>query len=404
MRKLIRVLVVLVLLACVGGAYFLWRVSPKIPERPFPKPAGPYGVGTREFDWTDSSRGESYTRNPNDKRRILVQAWYPVATGTTGDTARYLRYPDGFSSRLGAFAARKARTNSVVDAPIAPPVDSTGWPVLIYNHGGAWTRWSATFAAEWLASHGYTVFSVEHFGFNQTIKYPDGSRFVADTLSFPKETGDGKKDALASWAYLDDPVFKIWAADARFALDQIERLARESGPFQGRLDLGRIGAYGWSFGGALAIELTAIDPRVIAAVDHDGQLFGQVKEQGTTRPVFQFHHGYDDALDYPEKQRAAVHEMMALTDSWDSTTRARSTGDWYSATIANTTHGDFSDLSLFYPRPKGHIPAERAHDIIDRYTLAFFDRYLKGKESPLLEKPDPEFPEVTFRAWPAAQR
>jgi predicted dienelactone hydrolase len=354
-----------------------------------------------EFDWTDSSRAEPYTRNPADHRRLLVQAWYPTEAGAKADTAHYLLRPAEFADRLGAWVARKALTNSVLDAPVAK-ADSAGFPIILYNHGGGWTRWSATFETEQLASHGYVVFSVEHFGFNQTAKFPDGSAFAPDSLPFPKETGNGKADALASWAYLEDPVFKIWKADAEFALDRIERLARGAGPFQGRLDLSRIGAFGWSFGGALALELSAIDPRIKAAIDHDGQLFGEIRSRGTTRPVLQFHHGVDDALEYPEKDRPAVRELMAMTDSWDSTARGRSPVDWYSVTIAGTDHGNFSDLMLFYRRPEGRLDPRRAHEIINAYTLAFFDRYLRGTPSPLLSAASSPFSEVTFRAWHGA--
>ncbi len=397
MRKLLKVVGVLLVLAAIGAGYFVWRTMPNIPDHPFDKPSGRYAVGTREFDWTDGSRPERYTKDPNDHRRIVVQVWYPASAATGMQRAHYLERRDEFSSWLGAFAARNTMTNAVPDATIAPG-DSAGFPVLIYNHGGAWTRWSATYAAEHLASHGYVVFSIEHFGFNQTTEYPDGKPFKADTLRFPKEIGDGKKDALASWAYLDDQVFKIWLGDATFTLDQIERLNRVPGAFQGRLDLTRIGAYGWSFGGALAMELSSVDPRVKAAVDHDGQLFGEVKTRGTTRPVLQFHHGVDDALEYPEKDRPTVREMMALVDSWDSTAKAHSTADWYSVTIAETDHGDFSDLSLFYPRPKGRLDAKRTHDIINAYTLAFFDQSLKGTPSDLLKQEKSPFAEATFKA------
>ncbi len=398
MRKAVRIIGVVVVLLALAGAYIYWKMLPKIPEHPFEKPSGPYAVGTREFDWTDSSRAEPYTRNPADHRRTVVQVWYPAAAGAAGDTALYLQRPGEFASEAGAKAARKARTNSVVGAALAPG-DSAGFPILIYNHGGAWTRWSATYATEWLASQGYVVFSIEHFGFNQTTKYPDGTAFGADTLVFPKETKDGRKDALASWAYLDDPVFKIWRADARFVLDHIERLAGEAGPFHGRLDLSRIGAFGWSFGGALAVDLTAVDPRVKAAVDHDGQLFGEVHQTGTTRPVLQFHHGDDDALEYPEKDRPVVHQLMAELDAKDSSARAHSSADWYSVTIAHTGHGDFSDLSLFYPRAKTQTDPKRAHEIIKAYTLAFFDRYLRNKPSDLLGQAKSPFAEAAFTAW-----
>ena len=90
-------------------------------------------------DWIDTSRAEQYTRNPDDRRHVLVQIWYPAAKAG-GDTARYLLKPDAFPNKLGAFVAKKARTNSVLGAELAS--DSV-FPVLLYNHGGSWTRWWA---------------------------------------------------------------------------------------------------------------------------------------------------------------------------------------------------------------------------------------------------------------------
>jgi hypothetical protein len=43
------------------------------------------------------------------------------------------------------------------------------------------------------------------------------------------------------------------------------------------------------------------------------------------------------------------------------------------------------------------LPGRRGHEIISAYTLAFFDRYLKDRQSPLLAAPSPMFPEVAFR-------
>ena len=395
MRKALKILVILLAVGLVVVGVYLYRTMPRIPARPFVKPSGPYAVGTMDFDWVDSSRGEPYTRRADDRRHVPVQIWYPAAPAD-GDTARYLLKPRQFSSRLGAFVARKARTNSVLDAGLAR--DSV-FPVLLYNHGGGWTRWSATFATEWLASQGYVVVSVEHFGFNQSNKYGDGSPFTADTLLFPPSTGDGVQDARQSWAYLEDPVFRIWKADARFALDQLEAMNRGPGPFQGRLDLERVGAFGWSFGGALAVQLSKDDPRVVAAVNHDGQLFDDVQQAGTARPVMLIHHGIDDAMLYPEKDRAMVRELMAETASWDSTARVASTADWYSVTIAATDHGNFSDLVLFLRQPEGQAAPKRAHEIINAYTLGFFDQYVRGRPAEILAAATPPFPEASLTAW-----
>jgi predicted dienelactone hydrolase len=395
MRKALKVVVVLLLLGLIGVGIYLYRIMPRIPARPFVQPDGPYAVGTREYDWIDTSRAEPYTRRNDDRRHVLVQIWYP-AVQTPGDTARYLLRPDDFASRPGAFLAKKARTNSVLDAELA--ADSV-FPVLLYNHGGSWTRWSATFATEWLASHGYVVVSVEHFGFNQSVKYGDGTPFTSDTLGFPATTGDDAADARQAWAFLEDPVFKIWKADARFALDQLETLNREHGPFQGRLDLTRVGAFGWSFGGALAVQLSKDDPRIVAAIDQDGQLFDDVRQLGTTRPVLQMHHGVDDAMLYPEKDREAVRSLMRETEGYDSAARAASTGDWYSLTIAGTDHGNFSDLALFLKQPEGRTDPRRTHEIINAYTLAFFDQYIRGKPSELLGAGSPPFAEAKLMSW-----
>lgn len=45
----------------------------------------------------------------------------------------------------------------------------------------------------------------------------------------------------------------------------------------------------------------------------------------------------------------------------------------------------------------GPIGAERALEVVNAYSLAFFDRQLKGRQAPLLDGPSPEFPEAP---WP----
>ena len=71
-----------VLLLGVAG-FYLWRTMPHIPDRPFVAPGGTYGVGTREFTWTDSSKGEPYTRLTTDHRTIVVQDFHSIAKFVT---------------------------------------------------------------------------------------------------------------------------------------------------------------------------------------------------------------------------------------------------------------------------------------------------------------------------------
>jgi len=366
------------------------------PTDSLPSPTGPHAVGTRDYSWTDSTRPELYTKDPSDHRQVPVQIWYPAEAAAAAAPAPYLVSPATVGDSTVVKATAERLSHSLLEAPVASA--ERRYPVLIYNHGGGWARWSASFTTEAMASHGYVVVSIEHPGFSKTGGFLDGSPFVADTLGFPAPTGDLETDALASWAYLEDPVFRFWVADSRFVLDRLEELDRLPGPFQGRLDLSRVGAFGWSFGGATAVELTRVDPRVQVAVDQDGQLFGGIKK-GTRRPVLLMHHGLDDALGVPEAQRPVMQKLMEQVRQADSIARGNSTGPWYELTVDATQHGHFSDLIAFYPRGPKQLAPDSGFAIINAYTLAFFDRYLRGRPTELLVDGKAPFPEATLRVW-----
>jgi hypothetical protein len=81
----------------------------------------------------------------------------------------------------------------------------------------------------------------------------------------------------------------------------------------------------------------------------------------------------------------------------------------YGISVRGTTHFDFTDLYLYSPVLKftkafGPIKGDRMVKILNSYTLAFFDEYLKGEMSPLLEGPSPNFPEVTIEMRKARSR
>ena len=64
---------------------------------------------------------------------------------------------------------------------------------------------------------------------------------------------------------------------------------------------------------------------------------------------------------------------------------------------------DFSDAPLLSPLTSwlgvtGPIDAQRAHSIINAYSLAFFDRHLKGRPARLLDGPVRQYPEVLFES------
>jgi len=141
------------------------------------------------------------------------------------------------------------------------------------------------------------------------------------------------------------------------------------------------------------------DPRVKAVIDQDGQLFGSARKKGTSRPLMLMHHGGEDKAPKPEQQ-AFLKELIAQTKVWDESLLEHSTNDRYVVTIAKTQHGNFSDFMLAIPPSPDELDPRRAHAIIIAYTLAFFDRYLRGQDSDLLKAPSAKYPEVTFSKKP----
>ncbi|MEW6127789.1 MAG: hypothetical protein AB1757_12195 [Acidobacteriota bacterium] len=385
---------ILVALICCLKAMAQATPQPSASE-PFSPPTGKFAVGTHEYLWIDRKREEPFTQDPADRRRLIVRVWYPAEKVEGKETSRYVLSADEFPEKSIYRRGVNLKTNAVTDAPIAK--GNTRFPVLVYQPGGGTARFVGTFQAEHLASHGYIVISADHPGFSDTILFPDGTRFQADMMLMPKETGNFRDDVLKNWEWLDKQVFPIWVADAKYVLDKLEELDKATGQlFYKRLDLSRIGMMGWSFGGATAIQMSRDDPRVKAVVDQDGQLFGDVRDKGTHRPVMLMHHGLEDKPPKPE-QSEVMKELIAMTKTQTTTFINRSTNDWYEITIDKTQHGHFSDFLLFFPRSPSQLDPRRAHEIIIAYTMAFFDKHLRGKDSELLKAPSSLYGEVTFK-------
>jgi predicted dienelactone hydrolase len=374
--------------------------SPAVPDHPFIPLNGPYAVGVHEFLWIDQKRDEPFTQDPNDRRHIIARVWYPAEKSPGADPAPYIYDPKEFGEAPLYKRLTSVKTNSVTDAPMAKRAGR--FPVLLYQPGGGMARFTATFVTEQLASRGYVVVSCDHAGFGPAVRFPDGFHFKADTLLAPEPTGKLEEDARKSFAWLRKDIFPTWVADASFALDQIEELNRASGQrFYKRLDLSRIGMFGWSFGGATSIQMSKDDRRVKAAIDQDGQLFGDVAVKGTPKPIMLMHHGMVDKTPN-EADQPTLNTLMHQVEEENRSLLDHSTNDRYEVTLADTQHGHFSDLLLANP-PPGQLDPRRAHEIILAYTLAFFDKYLNGHDNSLLTAPSPPYPEVTFRRLSASQ-
>ncbi len=78
----------------------------------------------------------------------------------------------------------------------------------------------------------------------------------------------------------------------------------------------------------------------------------------------------------------------------------------YYVVVKGTKHFNYSDFSLFSPDYQkagllGPIDGARMEGIMNAYVLAFFNKYLKGKDTPLLKGPAASYPEVEFSSHKA---
>jgi hypothetical protein len=79
----------------------------------------------------------------------------------------------------------------------------------------------------------------------------------------------------------------------------------------------------------------------------------------------------------------------------------RADSDAYQTKIRGARHTNFGDTMLYgwliqSANDEPAIEGERMIDIQNVYSLAFFDKHLKGLATPLLDGPSPDYPEVVF--------
>ena len=189
------------------------------PRVAYAKPTGPYEVGVRSEFWIDSSRAETFTTDPGDYRKLLVEVWYPadVSKGAKRVTAH--PDPDALAEELAAAlpgglpsfifsSAGSGITWAYRDQPVTGAERS--FPLLVFSHGFGGTRVANNFQMAEMASHGYIVASVEHSYTSIGTRFPDGTRAQQDTAAAFVLNEDSTSVRIVN----------IWAADGRFVIDR----------------------------------------------------------------------------------------------------------------------------------------------------------------------------------------
>jgi predicted dienelactone hydrolase len=154
----------------------------------FPRPTGRYAIGTVTCHWVDVSRAALFSADPDARRELMVQIWYPAEETPASPHVRYLPDSDAVGAALARFLGVPSValaplddvvTNAVASAPVAD--DEPLYPVLIMLVGikGSY-RQLQTFQVEELVSHGYVVAALDQPTSVAMVVFPDGREVPYD--------------------------------------------------------------------------------------------------------------------------------------------------------------------------------------------------------------------------------
>ena len=381
-----------------------------IPVFRFPHPGGPYGIGALTYHWVDAERPEVFTADPNDRRELMVQIWYPAKADPSSPRAPYVQHADALAPALArlkhlpefTFTPLKyVVTNAKPSAPMAD--DKPSYPVLIFLAGANGFRQMNTFQVEALVSHGYIVAAVDQPYTVASVVFPDGHQATGLSLDQMKPLirqsySPAEKAPTLHGRTFKDGIITYLAQDVIFTLDQLTTLnqADSNGILTGRLDLQRTGTFGISLGGIVGGQACRLEPRLRACLVMDAPMPTDVVQAGLQQPTMWI------TRDAKTMQLEGWPQMEI--DEHQGTMRAAFEslrGNGYFVQVPGMFHVNLTDVPYWSPLfsrlgVTGPIDGQRAHNIINAYSLAFFDRHLLGQPGVLLNRPTEKYPEVLF--------
>jgi predicted dienelactone hydrolase len=386
----------------------------EVPMFRIPYPTGKFKVGSSILFFRDTTRIDAFSPEHNRFRELSVRVWYPASPGNDGkrmpymqtDEARYLAiYWKGAAFMLSHFNLIK--TDSYFNAE--PLMGS--FPVILYSPSGCIVENTTLFQE--LASHGYIVFSVCHPYWN-AFHYDELGQVVQFDVdnehykSMWEEEGSSKvisikeditnaKDLQSKKAaqqllneYMPEEVadIRLWAEDNSFLMDRIDYRTFDQRGILDNIDTSKVGAIGFSKGGAATGQFCVTDNRCKAGINLSGFMFGDAAEKPFTQPFM-----------IMESVEPSCTDCDPICDVFYK----NSLNAAYMVRINDARHANFSDFSLLGGIIKlqgniGPINGKRFLKIQNDYVLAFFNKYLKGEPSDLLNDSTRKYEEVVFKS------
>ena len=316
------------------------------PEHDLIETTGQFKVTTAQTTFTDPDRIETYSDSGNF-RTLNVAFWYPqVGSGAT------------------------------------PPT----FPLVVFSHGSFGIKTSNELLFNELASHGYVICSIDHTYQSLFTTNPDGSKTWID-MGYMKEVSVQDAHTRKQQAY---EFFQKWmgirTADINFVIDTILSESGNSSAAQvyQLIDGSKIGVMGHSLGGSAALGIGRMRNDVKAVIALESPFLADIV--GVTDNEFVFLNTvypvpvlniYSDASwghlsEWP--QYAENYRLLSDTQA-----------NAFNVYISAAGHLNLTDLALTSPvltrilnQQSSSRDSYETLKLINRISLAFFDRFLKG--------------------------
>ncbi len=344
-----------------------YRTPTNIMVSPLPPLTGRYAVGSFSRLLTDFSR-TNVARHTN--HQFMITVFYPAnpAAGVLPEHYWERAMISSMQQWYGFVPNTNWYSRDYSNAPLA--VAANPWPVLLYSPSLNSERRENLYKLLELASHGFIVAATDH---RETFAsaFPDG-KIVSGTPTIEKSMSS----VLTA--------IKDRVPDVQLMLGELTRMNTEEPLWAGRMDLDRVGAFGFSLGGSTAAELCRTDPRIRAGAGMDGAFFvPEILENPLAKPFLFLRADQPDIVlsDGRPDDRLPVIEKM--------------TRDGYFIQLSGTVHWSFADYPLLTaeedfqskvgkPRNPSLTPT-RINELSSQYLVSFFRKYLLDEDDHRLD-------------------
>ncbi|TDN93418.1 platelet-activating factor acetylhydrolase isoform II [Salegentibacter sp. 24] len=380
-----------------------WILPIILPVFKLPTPTGKYEIGSK-YIHIKTERPELITPDKNDKRELMVKAWYPAQIADE-NLEKYLDKGSrqGFADKYGLPGWSMNYLDFIkTNTYRSPEVAKGKFPVLIFSHGHYSKAFGYYALIEEIVSQGYIVLNINHTYESAGSIFPNGDlrlyNTTYDSLNNNQEMAEmawnatqefkraknTKEEFKAIQDLLEDYIaaesIKRWSKDISSVIDHLEK--EEGFSFlKNHIINSNIGVFGHSHGGAAAGQVLLDDIRVKAAINLDGTQWGGMVNNTLDHPFAYI------SSEWPEEQPNFNKHAF----------RNKSKADFYNIEIENSGHSNFMDIPLMVNfsavNEAGSIDSLKAYKIANSLIIQFFDKYLLKKPINIMEI-EKEFAEI----------